>query len=94
MYNKNIYVRMFYFDFKMENKKRTYKYGIEIRTFQERMYIAIVIPADSKSGEETFFFTKNPQLLPYALGSNKIDLGKFYGCGDLKALYQRSNGQL
>ena len=93
----NIFVRMFYYKEDFVNKERFYKYGIEIRSFVERVYIVIKLVikdgGSSDSPEEMFFMTKNAQLLPGALQAKKLDLGNVLGCGDLKTLFNKSTGK-
>lgn len=92
----NKYVRMFFYDSSNSSNMREYKYGLEVRTFTERTYLAVVIkvPRSGRINEEheTFFVTKDPNHLPIVLKTDKIDLGKFFGCGDLKLLFQRARG--
>ena len=92
----NTFVRMFFYKDDIVNKDRYYKYGIEIRSFTERVYVVIqlIIRSDGNSNdpEEMFFMTKNAQLLPAALESSKIDLANVLGCGDLKNLFVQATG--
>ena len=92
----NIFVRMFYYKNDNVNKDRVYKYGIEIRSFTERVYIAIVLTIPGKGSsadpEELFFMTKNAQMLPLVLETAKLDLKNALGCGDLKNLFLQASG--
>ena len=101
MFNPNVnnmFVRMFFYEDNIENKDRYYKYGIEVRSFTERIYIAIKLSVkgsgSSSNPDELFLMTKNPQLLSTVLSSSKIDLSNMLGCGDLKSLYQQASGCL
>ena len=95
--DRNTFVRMFFYKDDIVNKDRFYKYGIEVRSFTERVYIVIKLiirsTGNSHDPEEMFFMTKNPQMLPAALESSKIDLGNVLGCGDLKNLFMQATGQ-
>ena len=92
----NIFVRMFFYKNETVNKDREYKYGLEVRTFTERVYLVVKLKIGGKGNshqpEETLFMTKNAQMLPAALGSSKIDLGNVLGCGDLKTLFAQARG--
>ena len=94
---QNIYLRMFFFDYEIVSKNRLYKYGLEVRTFHERTYVAVVLTISGSNSssllDETFFVTKNPQLLPTVLKTSSIDLGNFLGCGNLKLLFKQSSGE-
>ena len=93
----NIFVRMFYYKDDIVDKDRHYKYGLEVRSFVERVYLVVKLviksTGSSNDPEEMFFMTKNPQLLPPALDAPKLDLGNVLGCGDLKSLFNQARGQ-
>ena len=90
----NYFIKMFFYDDKMDQKDRIYKYGIEVRSFLKTMYIAmsISVAGNGNIKYEDFIVTKDPQLLPVILNATKIDLNNALGCGDLKAFFQSASG--